>query len=97
MLDATIKNPHASAANNAELQHRLGRLRAENERLRAENERLRAENERLHAENTRLRATLEAYVTRARSTATYGPVEMSAGTCVGPRRRSFERRKPSYQ
>ena len=83
MFNATIKNPHASAANNAELQHRVERLRAENELLRAE--------------NTRLRATLEAYITRARSTAMYGPVEMSAGTCVGPRRRSLERRKPWHR
>jgi hypothetical protein len=56
--------------------------------LRAENRRLRSENERLRAENRRLHATLATYVNRARSTAVYGPVEMTAGTCVGPRRRS---------
>jgi regulator of replication initiation timing len=61
--------------------------RVENAQLRDRLEWLRAENERLRAENRELRATLDAHVTRARSTALFGPVEMSTGTCVGPRRR----------
>jgi regulator of replication initiation timing len=72
MLDATIKNEHAPAAKNGELRHQLSELLAENKRLRIENQ--------------RLRATLDSYITRARVTASFGPVEMSAGTCVGPRR-----------
>jgi hypothetical protein len=49
-------------------------------------ERLRVETARLRRENRELRATLDAHVTRARSTALFGPVEMTAGTCIGPRR-----------
>lgn len=51
----------------------------------AEVECLRAENERLRAENRRLRSALDAHVSRAGSVGLFGPVEMTAGTCVGPR------------
>ena len=74
MLSATIENPDTSVDTDAQLRRQVKQLRSENERLRAE--------------NRRLHATLAAYVNRARSTAVYGPVEMTAGTCVGPRRRS---------
>jgi hypothetical protein len=40
------------------------------------------------AENRDLRATLDAYIARARSTAAFGPLEMTAGTRVGPSRRA---------
>lgn len=49
-------------------------------------ERLRDENARLRDENRHLRAALDAHIARASSTALYGPLELSAGTCVGPRR-----------
>ena len=55
-------------------------------RLRAELEDLRMQNQRLRRENRELRATLDAHVARARSTRLFGPIEMTAGTCVGPRR-----------
>lgn len=61
-------------------------LRERLERLRAETERLRAENERLRDENRHLRAALDAHVARARSTSLFGPLELTAGTSVGPRR-----------
>lgn len=49
--------------------------------------RLRAENARLRNENRDLRLALDVHVRRARSTGTYGPLEMTAGTSIGPRRR----------
>ena len=63
------------------------KLLSENARLRAELARLRAENIRLREANHELRAALATHVNRARTTATYGPLELTAGTCVGPRRR----------
>jgi hypothetical protein len=53
----------------------------------AENARLRDQLERLRAENRNLRATLEAHMRRGGSAALYGPLELTAGTCIGPRRR----------
>lgn len=61
-------------------------LEVENARPDAELERLRTENERLRRENQELRAVLDAHVARAGSTRLFGPVEITAGTCVGPRR-----------
>lgn len=63
------------------------RLQAENTALRQQLATLRADNIRLRRENGELRASLDAHITRAGSTASFGPLEMSAGTCVGPRRR----------
>jgi hypothetical protein len=71
MLSATVEKPNISVDTHAQLRRQVEQLRSENELLRAE--------------NRRLHATLAAYVNRARSTAVYGPVEMTAGTCVGPR------------
>ena len=48
--------------------------------------RLRAENARLRSEIAELRAALDSHIARSSSTHLYGPVEMTAGTCVGPRR-----------
>ena len=62
-------------------------LEAELARLRHEIERVRAENDRLHQENRHLQAVLDAHVCRAGSTASFGPLEMTAGTCIGPRRK----------
>jgi regulator of replication initiation timing len=45
------------------------------------------ENARLHSENRDLQAALDAHVARARSANLFGPVEMTAGTCAGARRR----------
>jgi hypothetical protein len=49
--------------------------------------RLRAENARLRRENQDLRLALKAHIARNASTARNGSLEMTAGTCVGPRRR----------
>jgi regulator of replication initiation timing len=57
------------------------------EELRDQVARLLTENARLRRENRDLQATLDAYVAPARSTALFGPVEMTAGTCAGARRR----------
>lgn len=80
MLETTLDNGPDARAQNAE-------LRAQNADLRAQLEQLRAENARLRAENRELRGALDAYLRRARSTALFGPLEMSAGTSVGARRR----------
>lgn len=74
--------------NIAELRGELKRLRAEGARLRAEAARLRAENERLRGENRDLRLMLDTHVARAGSAPLFGPLELTAGTCVGPRRRT---------
>ena len=57
-------------------------------------ERVRAESERLRSENQHLRSTLDAHVARAGSTRAYGPLELTAGTSVGPWRRRM-RREPA--
>ena len=44
---------------------------------------LRLENAQLREENRHLRSALDSYIARARSTALFGPIEMTAGTCVG--------------
>lgn len=62
------------------------KLLSENARLRAELGRLRAENTRLREANHELRAAFATHVSRARTAAAYGPLELTAGTCVGPRR-----------
>jgi regulator of replication initiation timing len=80
MLETTLDNGPDTRAQNTE-------LRAANADQRAQLKQLRAENARLRAENRELRGALDAHVTRAAATAVFGPVEMSAGTCVGPRRR----------
>jgi cell division protein FtsB len=79
-MSVTTDKSHDLKAENARLRDRIDSLRAENERLRSENERVRAQ-------NRELRTALDAHVARARSTALFGPLELSAGTCVGPRRR----------
>ena len=70
-------------------QTRMGR--GEETKLRRQLEDLRAENARLRAENRDLRMARDAYIARAASAAAFGPLELTAGTCVGPRRR---RRQP---
>ena len=55
--------------------------------LRAEVRRLHGEVSRLRAENNDLRAALDAYVSPASPMRQLVSVEMSAGTCVVPRRR----------
>ena len=60
--------------------------RAENIRLREELEPLRAANARLREENHELRTALDTHVARAGSCALFGPLELTAGTSVGPRR-----------
>jgi hypothetical protein len=50
-------------------------------------ERLRAENDGLRSENHNLHVALAGHVARAASPLVHGPLEMTAGTCIGPRRR----------
>ncbi|MBV8953650.1 MAG: hypothetical protein JO153_04235 [Solirubrobacterales bacterium] len=59
---------------------------AENPQLRDEVQRLQVENARLREENQRLREALDSHISRDASAPLYGPREMTAGTCVGPRR-----------
>jgi hypothetical protein len=80
MPNVTPEKQLAPSGHEAEVPQELARLRHELAELRAENARLRAQ-------NWDLRIALDAHVARARSTGLYGPIEMSAGTCVGPRRR----------
>ena len=72
MFEATLQRPREIDDLNAQLQEEAQRLRTENERLRSE--------------NRHLRAAVDAHVRRAQSTALFGPIELSAGTCTGPRR-----------
>ena len=76
MLEAPTQTPHAVQAETAQRREQLERLRADNDRLRAE--------------NRHLRAALDAHVRRVTSTSLFGPLEMTAGTSVGPRRRRRE-------
>lgn len=80
MIETTLDNGPDTRVQDSE-------LRVQNADLRAQLEQLRAENTRLRAENRELRCSLDAYVRRAASSALFGPLEMSAGTSVGPRRR----------
>lgn len=97
IIHELLDNPARS--DNAELRAELKRLRTENDRLRTENARLRADNDELRSrfaaqrtETAELRATLDAHVRRCRSAFVYGPLELTAGTSVGPRRRRGARR-----
>jgi hypothetical protein len=72
MLEATAQRPREIHNENPQLRDQLEHVRAENERLRSENE--------------HLRAALDAHVARAASACLFGPLELSAGTCPGPRR-----------
>lgn len=73
---------------NAEQQRELERLRDENLRLRQQVDLLRAANDELGREKRQLRTSLDAYVSRAQASCLFGPLEMTAGTHVGPRRRT---------
>lgn len=75
------------------LRRELERVRKENDHLRAtcdelrfENADLRRENEHLVGKRRELQAAVDAHVARAQRTALFGPLELTAGTCVGPRR-----------
>ncbi len=81
-----LREPGAGAPGSEPRDPEAG-LREQVDRLRRENRDLRAENARLRSDNAGLRAALDAHVQRNRSTALYGPLEMTAGTSVGPRRR----------
>lgn len=63
------------------------RIDADSARLREQIECLRAEVAELRSENRRLRSALDAHIARAGSPSLFGPLELTAGTCVGPRRR----------
>jgi len=65
-------------------------IHTENARLRDRLEQLLGENKRLRSENQQLRAALDAHIARDASATVFGPLEMTAGTCVGPRRRRRE-------
>lgn len=72
MVEAMVEKSRADQAENAELRDQLERLQVENERLRSQ--------------LLDLRAALDAHLARVASTPMYGSPEMTAGTCVGPRR-----------
>jgi hypothetical protein len=86
MIETEIGNPHVPDAKAARPPASRAALQAENVRLHDAVERLRLENERLWEENHDLLATLQAHIARARSTSLFGPLELTAGTSVGPRR-----------
>ncbi|HEY2161321.1 MAG TPA: hypothetical protein VGH24_08445 [Solirubrobacteraceae bacterium] len=72
-------------------------LRIQLERLRAENRSLRAENRRLRAENQELRVALGSHYASAKSPASRGSMEITAGTCMGcdpPTRDRMPERSP---
>ena len=54
--------------------------------MRDELARLRAENAELRRNNRELRLMIDAHLARRAASPLYGPVEMTAGTCIGPRR-----------
>lgn len=71
------------------------RAHSEGAQLLIQLERMRTENRRLHGVIHDLSIALDIYIARAASTPVYGPVELTAGTCIGPGRRhgsSRERR-----
>jgi hypothetical protein len=59
-------------------------MAAERAAMRADLARLRAENARLRSENQKLRDALDARVPRSNSPRRFAPVELTAGTSVGP-------------
>lgn len=69
------------------VESQMRQLRVENARLQSENARLGTENGRLRTENRSLRTTRDAYAHRAGCSGLFGPLELTAGTCIGPRRR----------
>lgn len=76
---------------NAEQRRELERLRAELARLRHQVDLLRISNDELGREKRRLRASLDTYVARAQVGRLFGPLELTAGTHVGPRRHDARR------
>ena len=73
----------------------LRRLEREQIALQRELDRLRVKTDDLRRENAHLHAALDAYVARSQTTRLFGPIEMTAGTNVGPRRRLPRRPAPS--
>lgn len=76
---------------NAEQRQELERLRAETARLRHQVDLLRVTNDELGREKRRLRASLDTYVSRAQVSRLFGPLELTAGTHVGPCRHGARR------
>lgn len=61
-------------------------LRAQLRRVQRENAKLQAENKRLRATNRELRTTADTFVRRVQAASLFGPVELTAGTSIGPLR-----------
>ncbi len=78
MRELTPENPEERLSETA--------LRAQLHRLQRENAKLWAENTRLRSSNRELRATADAYVRRVQAASLFGPVELTAGTSIGPLR-----------
>jgi hypothetical protein len=71
------------------LTEELEKVRSDNLRLRSENSHLRAENWAIKRDADRLRTVIAELRNRGESTGQYAPAwEMTAGTCVGPKRRA---------
>lgn len=86
-----MRNPriHWPPSRTAVLEAALRAVTSANEEARLERERLRAENMRLSNENARLRSALADYTARAAAQPRpYAAHEITAGTIVGPRRRT---------
>lgn len=82
MSETRADKPPNGTVDGAELK----RLRGEVARLREQNHQLRNEVARLRGEKHRVQRTLDTYIARVSCPSMFGPLELSAGTCVGPRR-----------
>jgi regulator of replication initiation timing len=87
MANVSQNDTSAGSAELREMRDELRRLHADNAELVSESARLLRENVRLRTEIRRLRVALEVHITRTRQARLFGPVEMTAGTSVGPRGR----------
>ena len=82
MIETQTDNPQNGNVDSAELRS----LRHEVAQLNKQNLELRNEVAQLRNEKQELRQTLDAYISRACSPGVFEPLEMTAGTSVGPRR-----------
>lgn len=82
-----IPEPTPRSRSVGDPQQDIARLQASHDRLRIENSDLRRENAELRRHNRWLQTAVDAHIRRAQNSGLFGPIEMTAGTGVGPRRR----------